>query len=171
MWLMYPKRLYPFGVKKRHDRIMSTGRLTLLVFTISFSAYAQFGSPYPSPGQYPPGRYPPGQTTQGQTPNSGSGRGRQDRNNNRSPVVTVTTSGMLRTVVGTRFVLEADDHRIITFVLGSSTRVQKDGRDSNIDGFQAGDRLVVDSTQDEQGYYTATSVRFEKAGTLADRAA
>jgi hypothetical protein len=78
---------------------------------------------------------------------------------------------MLRMVAGTRFVLESDDHRIITYILGSSTRVQKDGKDVNIDGVQPGDRLTVESTQDEQGYYTATSVRFEKAGTPADRAA
>jgi len=78
---------------------------------------------------------------------------------------------MLRTVAGTRFVLESDDHRIITYILGSSTRVQKDGKDVSIDGVQPGDRLVVDSTQDDQGYYTATSIRFEKAGTPGDRAA
>src|SRR5580658_3041820 len=109
-----PKRLYPFGGEKRHHRIMSTGRLTLLVSTLAFAAYAQFGSPYPqTPGQYPPGRYPPGQDPQGQPTNSGSGRGRQSGNNNRNAVITVTTSGMLRTVAGTRFVLESDDHRII----------------------------------------------------------
>jgi hypothetical protein len=151
---------------------MSTGRLTLLVFTLAFAAYAQFGSPYPQqiPGQYPPGRYPPGQVPQGQTPNSGSGRGRQT-GNNRNAVITVTTSGMLRTVAGTRFVLESDDHRIITYILGSSTRVQEDGKDVSIDGVQPGDRLMVDSTQDDQGYYTATAIRFDKAGTPADRAA
>jgi hypothetical protein len=78
---------------------------------------------------------------------------------------------MLRASIATHFVLEADDHRIITYRNSSTTTVQRDGKDESIGKFQAGDRLVVDSTQDEQGYYTAVSVKFEKAGTPADRAA
>ena len=173
---------------------MKTVRLMLIVFAVAgvtMVARAQFGGQYPPmpgqypgqypPGQYPPGQYPPGQYPPGQYPPGGgpngqgqpSGRGRQSKQdrNTRPPAVTVTTTGMLRASVGARFVLEADDHRIITYRIASTTAVLKDGKDDSIDKFQAGDRLVVDSTQDEEGYYTATSVKFEKAGTAADRAA
>ncbi len=145
---------------------MRTVRLTLIVFAGAVAALAQFGGQYPRmPGQYPPGGGNPTGTGQ-----PGGRPTRQDRNT-KAPAVTVTTTGMLRTFTGTHFVLEADDHRIITYRNSSTTTITKDGKDQSIDKFQLGDRLVVDATQDNQGYYTAVSVKFEKAGTPADRAA
>lgn len=67
--------------------------------------------------------------------------------------------------------LEADDHRIITYRTSTKTTVQKDSKDADLASFAPGDRLSVDSNEDDQGYFTAVSVRFEKSGTPADRAA
>ncbi len=83
----------------------------------------------------------------------------------------VTTNGMLRTTVGTQFVLEANDHRIVTYRTESATRMKKDGEDVTLDRFQSGDHLTVDSTRDDQGYYTATRVMFKKAGTPEEQTA
>jgi hypothetical protein len=68
-------------------------------------------------------------------------------------------------------VLEPEDHRIITYRTNGQTTIRKDGKDADFASFQPGDRLTVDSLEDDEGYYTATSVTFEKSGTAADRAA
>ena len=94
---------------------------------------------------------------------------KRGRNSNAS--VPTTTYGMLRTVAGRQFVLEADDHRIITYRMSSATTVQKDAKDTDIAKLTPGDHLMVDSTSDDSGYFTATEVRFDKAATPADRAA
>lgn len=154
---------------------MRPAHFTLIVCALAFAAEAQFPGQYP-PGQYPPGQYPPGQG-RGRYPNNDPAnnpqRGRQQKQgrNAKDPVTVITTSGMLRRAVGSQFVLEADDHRIITYRMYSKTTVQKDGKDADITAFAAGDRLVVDSSEDDQGYFTAVSVRFDKVATPADRAA
>jgi hypothetical protein len=93
------------------------------------------------------------------------------RGRNANTSVPTTTYGMLRTVVGRQFVLEADDHRIITYRMAAGLTVQKDGKDTEVVKLTLGDHLIVDSTADDQGYFTATEVRFDKAATPADRAA
>ena len=52
------------------------------------------------------------------------------------------------------------------FLLNSQGRIQGDLYIYNL-----GDHLMVDSTADDQGYFTATEVRFDKAATASDRAA
>ncbi len=127
---------------------------------------------YP-PGQYPPGRYPPGTYPPGQGPN---GRGQDGPptmkrgKGSANTTVPTTTFGMFRVASGRQFVIEADDHRIITYRMTPQTTVQRDAKDIDIAKFTPGDRLSVDSTEDEHGIFTATAVRFEKAGTPADQA-
>jgi hypothetical protein len=78
---------------------------------------------------------------------------------------------MLRLVAGSQFVLEADDHRIITFSTRDDTKVQKDGKTIDLKALAVADHLTVDSTADEDGYFTATTVVFNLAGTAGDREA
>lgn len=132
------------------------------------SLEAQIG--YPSP--YPRSPYP---GSGGQYPNGGSGtsgRGspRNSRGRKEAPP-TVTTTGMLRMVSGAQFVLEADDHRIITYKTTDRTRVEKDGKTIELKDLAMADHLTVDSTADEDGYFTASGVTFNLAGTAADREA
>lgn len=122
-------------------------------------------------GQGPTGgRYPGGRGTGG----SGVpiGRGREGRNNKKNDaVIPITTLGMLRTVAGDQFVMEADDHRVITYRTGDKMKVEKDGASVELTSFSAGDHLTVDSTADENGFFTAVAVTFNSAGNAADRAA
>ncbi len=149
----------------------------MVVFALGIAAQAQYPGQYP-PGQYPPGQYPgqypPGQYP-GQYPPNGQGGpiGRQGRGRNapQNTTVPITTYGMMRATAGSQFVIEADDHRIITYRLASSTVVQKDTKNVLISTFGPGDHVVVDSTEDDRGYYTATEVRFDHAGTPEERAA
>ncbi len=94
---------------------------------------------------------------------------RKGANANTMPAT--TTYGMLRTLAGRQFVIEADDHRIITYRMSPGTTAQKDGADVDISKVGVGDHLIVDSNADDQGYFTATEIKFDKAGSPADRAA
>jgi hypothetical protein len=78
---------------------------------------------------------------------------------------------MLRTSLGGQFVLEADDHRIITYRGASQLKIDRDGKQVDLASLTPGDHLMVDSTEDDAGYFTATEVRFDKAATADDRAA
>src|SRR5579864_2279273 len=163
-------------------KTMRVARL-LVMCAVGLSAQIQFPGQYPPgqypPGQYPPGQYPPGQYPPGQGPGrypggsggpipGGRGRGRNApestrRNEKNSPIVT-TTTGMLRTVAGSQFVLEADDHRIITYRTSDQTTVEKDKKSVDLKTLAVADHLSVDSTADDQGYFTATAVTFQSAG-------
>lgn len=160
-------------------KTMRVARL-LVVCAVGLSAQIQFPGQYP-PGQYPPGQYPPGQYPPGQGPGrypggSGGGpmpggRGRNGKNapeptrrNEKNTPAAITTTGMLRTVAGSQFVLEADDHRIITYRTNDQTKVEKDKKPVDLKTLAVADHLSVDSTADDQGYFTATSVTFQSAG-------
>jgi hypothetical protein len=163
----------------------------LVVCAAGLSAQFQYPGQYPPgqypPGQYPPGQYPPGQYPPGQGPgryprgsggpipggpgrNGGNTPERTRRSEKNSPIVT-TTTGILRTVAGSQFVLEADDHRIITYRSNDNTKVEKDGKAADLKTFAVADHLSVDSTADDQGYFTATSVTFQSAGRADELAA
>lgn len=148
----------------------------LVVCAVGLSAQIQY------PGQYPPGQYPPGQGP-GRYPGgsggpipSGRGRGGRNapepsrRNEKNSPIVT-TTTGMLRAVAGSQFVIEADDHRIITYRTTDQTKVEKDKKPADLKTLAVADHLSVDSTADDQGYFTATLVTFQSAGKADELAA
>ena len=91
------------------------------------------------------------------------------RNRKEAPPV-VTTTGILRLVAGNQFVLEADDHRIITYRLGLKPEILKDAKPVQMTAFAMADHLSVDAFADESGYFTATAVTFNSAGTEQERA-
>jgi hypothetical protein len=149
---------------------MKAVRLT--IFLCSLAAFAQFpGGPFPGTGPYPggggryPGNpYPNGQPQPQQRPNSGS-------RSSASRATSITTEGMVRRAVSGQLVIESDDHRIIWYRLNTRTAYQKEGHDADLKTFALGDRVSVDSTEDDSGIYTATEVRWLKDATAQDRAA
>ncbi len=162
---------------------MKAARLMCLLSALSFSSFAQYPGQYPPgqypPGRYPPGRYPPGQCPPGQcppgqqTPQGQDGPPTLKRGKNsgsKASIPTATTYGVFRAAAGKQFAMEADDHRIITYRLSTQTSVQRDGKDVEVTSFKPGDHLVVDSTEDDNGLFTATAVKFEKAGTPPEQA-
>lgn len=124
------------------------------------------------PGNYPPGQYPPGQGPNGTGTgtNSGGPPTLKRGGKNSASVMTTTTYGMMRATAGAQFVLEAEDHRIITYKMSSATTVEKESKPVDIATFAPGERLIVDSTEDDNGYFTAVSVKFDKPATPSDRA-
>src|SRR5579871_1766901 len=150
---------------------MKAARFALPIFALaSLTAYAQYPGQYP-PGQYPPGQYPPGQYPPGQYPpgrqpgqyppgQGPNGRGTNDgpptlkRGKNAGSAATgipSTTYGMMRAAAGSQFVVEADDHRIITFRMSSQTTIDKQGKSVDISAFPPGDHVIVDANQDDAG--------------------
>ena len=169
--------------------VMGAVRLTIAVCALGLAAQAQYPGQYPGqyppggyppggypPGGYPPGGYPPGSYPPGQYPGQGQPNGPQNPNGRRSrggnpnAGAPATTYGMLRTVAGRQFAIEADDHRIITYKMGANMTIERDGKPADLSKFALGDHVIVDSTEDEQGFYTASSVRFDHAGSQADAA-
>lgn len=93
---------------------------------------------------------------------------RRDGKSN-SSAATVNTTGIFRRFAANQLVIESDDHRVIWYRLSGAT-VEKDGKAADLDSFAPGDYLSVDSTEDDQGIYTATAVEWRKAATPADAA-
>jgi hypothetical protein len=83
----------------------------------------------------------------------------------------MSTKGMLRRMDGKLLTLEADDHRIVRFQLSDNTKYKKGLKDLSPSEIKPGDHLLVESAQDDQGFFFALIVNFEKAGSEADRAA
>ena len=132
---------------------------------------SRFRKPLPRIGRYPGsggptggGPFPGGNKGgRGKTADPAPGKSRKD-----NAPVTVSTTGTLRVIAGKQFVLEADDHRIITYKTGDKMTVQKDGKAAELSAFATGDHLTVDSTSDDQGYFTAVTVTFNRAGTARE---
>jgi hypothetical protein len=155
---------------------------TLLLTFAALAAYGQIGLPGQYPGQYPPGRNPrqgpypndpndprnnPGNNP-GNDPRNRQPTGSRRDNSRNQPVATVNTSGILRRFAGNQLVIESDDHRVIWYRLSDKATVEKSGKAAELGTFGLGDYLGVDSTEDDQGIYTAMAVEWKKAATPAD---
>jgi hypothetical protein len=121
------------------------------------------GGPFPGGGGGPIGG---GGGRRGRNTDPAPSKGRKDKAN--TPVVT-TTTGMLRAVAGNQFVIEGDDHRIITYKVGDKMTVTRDGKPVELSSFAIADHISVDSTADDMGFFTATGVTFNMPGTAHDR--
>ena len=141
---------------------MKTVRLGLMFWAVA--ALAQF----PFPGQYPGGGYPGG------NPNPGGRRNpqqqQQQQNSRRPRAVSASTDGMLRRVSGNQIVIEPDDHRIVWFRITAQTVVRKDGDRGDLSKFQPGDRVSIDSTEDDEGNLTAAEINWDRDGSVSERA-
>jgi hypothetical protein len=144
----------------------------ILCCGLAAGLFAQIQFPGSGGGRYPGsggpggvgGPFPGGRGGRGKNGNSTPAKGRKD-----NAAVTISTTGMLRAVAGNQFVLEADDHRIITYKSGDKMTVLKDGKAAELSSFATADHLTVDSTADDDGYFTATSLTYNKAGTAAEQ--
>lgn len=115
----------------------------------------------------------PGPRFPGQDPSDRPPRTRRqpDARRGAQQQVVETTNGILRRYAGRQFVIEADDHRIVWFRVTDQTTFLKDGLTADPATWQPGDNISVDSTADEQQFFIASAIRFEKTGSPADRAA
>lgn len=136
------------------------------------------GAQYPGqyPGQYPPGSYPPGSYPPGHYPGGGGGipfprRGKKKTTTQDAENATnlQQITGMLRRVEDKAIVVTADDSRNINFKRIDSTKFLNKGQEIRASILSPGDHVMVEASQDEEGYMTAVRVNLEKEGTAADR--
>jgi len=156
-------------------RLMACG-----AFAVTLTAQMRYPgqtNPYP-PGQIPgqTGPYPGGRNPNDPYPGGvgGVGRGRGSSIPGRSSqdkAITISTLGNLRLANANHLILEAADHRIITYKITGKTTIERDGKPVQITSFHPGDRVTVDAIGDENGFFTALGVVFNQPGSAADQAA
>lgn len=156
-------------------RLFMPALATLLL--LDFPALAQIGTPYP--GGYPPGGYPPGQYPGGRGGIGGGlpplpRPGRKSKpgatpKDTQEPLFNVT--GVLRKIDESSVVVEAQDTRIINLKRTEKTRFLKHGKEIKPSDLKAGDHLLVESKQDDQGFFFAVNVIFDREGTPEEQAA
>jgi hypothetical protein len=138
--------------------LMCAGELPLL---------AQIGGPYPG-GQYPGGGYPPGTRGPGGIPlPRRKSKTTQEKD---TPAPMKEVEGMLRKADSKSIVVEAPDSRLITIKRDAKTRFLKNGEDMQPGDLKPGDHLRIEVMEDDEGFYYAVNVNFEKAGTAEERA-
>lgn len=134
------------------------------------SLVAQIPGQYP--GQYPPGGGYPGQYPPGPTdPNRIPGNRRAGRMPKKQAAVVSTTEGMFRRQAREALVIEGDDHRVIWYRVTPKTTIQKGQKTSDLNRFEPGDRVSVNSSADEEGHFTALGITWLRAGSGKDKAA
>ena len=127
------------------------------------------GGGYP-PGTYPPGSYPPGTGGMGMPMPRFPGRNKKKNQTQNDKTPLQSTAGMLRRLDDKSIVLEAQDTRIINFKRSTETKFLKNGEAIKPEFLNPGDHLLIDARQDDQSFFYAVNVNFQKEGTLEERA-
>src|SRR5688572_30741943 len=70
-------------------------------------------------------------------------------------------TGILRKIDATSVSIVAPDTRTITAKLSDNLKVFKKGEESSASGLKSGDRVRIDATQDEQGFFHAVAIYVE----------
>jgi hypothetical protein len=144
---------------------------------------AQYPGGYPPgggyPGQYPPGgypgQYPPGTYPGGGYPQTGPGIPFPRRNKNKKKTEAEQEAnlkqitGMLRKLDDKSIVVTADDSRNINFKRSDTTKFLKKGDAIKPAVLVPGDHVMVEASEDDQGYMSAVRVNLVKEGTAEDR--
>ncbi len=170
----------------RGNLLSRSGALAAFALLAASACPAQISFPgqYPG-GQYPGGQYPGGQYPGGQYPGTqypgsqspASGRRGQQTSPNSGTTSSSQTSafhqtiaGMLRRVSSGSVVVEADDRRIVSATLNSSSRLSKiaDGQGTvvaRLADFQPGDHVTLDVTQDDNTSFRVFEMKRTRIGT------
>jgi hypothetical protein len=130
----------------------------LLAVAAGTPVWAQIGYP----GQYP--GYP-GQGRGNDGPPRLSRNPKQD-----APAASdklTRTSGIIRKIDDTSVVIEASDGRVLDCKRSAQTRFYKDSHEIQASDLHPGDRVSVEASQDDRGYFYARNVYFEKAAAAA----
>ncbi|MGA2324779.1 MAG: hypothetical protein ABSH05_00690 [Bryobacteraceae bacterium] len=123
---------------------------------------------YPLPAQYPGSGYPPGQYPGAGVP--GIPRRSKQKKTPADAGPSVSVSGILRSLDAKELVVEAQDTRILTLKRTETTKFYKNSAEAKPADFKAGDHLLVEATQDDQGFLYAATVTWQKAGSAEEQA-
>ncbi len=145
--------------------------LTLGAFTLFLLTEFPLAAQYP-PGGYPPGGYPPGRL-----PGTGGPglpfprRGKKSKTKEQKDQQQLASvEGMFRQLDDKFLVIEAQDTRIISLKRGANLKFLKDDEEIKSEVLKPGDHLLIEYTQDDEGYLTAVNLNLQKEGTAEERA-
>lgn len=124
-------------------------KILLLASLLIPAAFAQY------PGQYPPGQYPPGQR------GPGIPIPRRSKTKEQKTEQTYIIRGVIRSIDAKSLEMDASDERVVTFQITAATKKP--------DGLIAGDKVEIDATKDDEGVFSAVTIK--KTGSAATRTA
>ncbi len=131
---------------------------TLALTVLLLTSVSGFGQIMIGPGIGFPGRR--------QNPNNPNNP--NNRNNQSSQTTLV---GMLRSISGSNVVIESDDNVVTTVQVPGSTKwVSETGGKAQIGDFQPGDKVTIDTTQDNNQNYRAKTITMIREGTPEEHA-
>jgi hypothetical protein len=131
---------------------------TLLLTVLLLTSVSGFGQIMIGPGIGFPGRR--------QNPNNPNNPNNRNNQNNQTTLV-----GMLRSISNGTVVIESDDNVVTTVQTPSSTKfVSETGGKAQIGDFQPGDRVTIDTNQDNNQNYRAKTITMIHEGTPEEHA-
>ena len=128
------------------------------------------GGGYPRGGRYPGGGYPGGGAGGGLPfPRRGKNK-KTAKGQKQEPAEPLQeVAGIVRTIDEKNVVLEAPDTRIINFKRTDQTKFFKNGEEIKASEIRPADKVAVEARQDEEGFFTAVNVIWEREGSAAER--
>ena len=139
----------------------------LLILMLAFPLPAQYPGRYPGGiGSPYPGRYPTGPGI----PIPRRSKDKKADNKSQQPQLQSLT-GVLRQMDDASVTIVAQDTRTITAKRSDTMKVFKKGEEISPGSLAKGDRVRIDATQDEQGFYHAVAIYVESEATPQDKAA
>lgn len=165
-------RCVPRGVTQGNAKVPSmryilTAASFSLILILDYPMAAQY------PGRYPPGTgypYPGGYPTGPSIPMPRRSKDKKAEEKSNQPQLQ-TLTGVLRKIDDTSVTIVAQDTRIITAKLSDNMKVLKKGEESGIASLKTGDRVRIDATQDEKGFYHAVTIYIEAEATAQEKSA
>ncbi len=155
-------------------------RISLILASVVVVALSDTPLTAQYPGGYPPGGSPPGGYPgqyPGRNPQTGPGipwpgrkktskkdpKGQEEQNLH-------TLTGVLRRIDANQIVITAQDTRTINCKRSDKTTFMSKGVELNPADLKPGDRLRIEASQDDEGYFYAVNVALDKEGTEKERA-
>jgi hypothetical protein len=129
----------------------------LLVLTLDLPLAAQNPGPYPPGGGYP---YPGGYPTGPRIPVPRRSKDKKVDDKSKQPQLQSIT-GILQKIDDTSVTLVTPDTRTVTARRSDKMKVFKKGEESTAANLRNGDRVRIEATQDEQGFYHAVEIHVE----------
>jgi hypothetical protein len=136
-------------------RYLATAAASLLVLMLALPLAAQY-----------PGRYPSGSPVP--VPRRSKDKKTEDKSKQQE---LQSLTGILRKIDATSVTIVAPDTRTITAKFSDGVKIFKKGEESSASSLHSGDRVRIDATQDEQGFFHAVAIYVESEATPQEKSA
>ncbi len=140
----------------------------LIILAAQLLLLAQIG-PYPG-GTYPPGRYPGPSGGGSGLPLPWPRGGKKGGSDSKAPAEKLSrTTGKLSKIDEKSITMEAEDRRVLVFRRNSGTKFYKESQEIKAAELKSGDQILVEATEDQEGYLYARNVYLQAAAETAEK--